>query len=80
MVGEAARSSTRQTMIPGISYNQLLNDCLLLRQQLKNWMTTDPESFTMTDLFNLVTSTSDVLDQTKIYDEITSEVDNAKQS
>ena len=57
-------------MIPGISYNQLLNDCLKLRQQLKSWVTTDPESCTMTDLHNLNMSTRDVLDQTKIYDEI----------
>ena len=77
MVGEAARSSTRQAMIPGISYNQLLNDCLLLRQQLKSWVSTDPETFKMADLFNLVMSTHDVLDQTKIYDEVN---DNAKQS
>lgn len=57
-------------MIPGISYNQLLEDCLMLRQQLKSWVTTDPKSFKMTDLFNLVMRTCDVLDQTKVYDEI----------
>lgn len=64
-------------MIPGISYNKLLEDCQLLRQQLKSWVMTDPESFTVTDLFNLVMATHDVLDQTKIYDEVN---DNAKQS
>ena len=57
-------------MIPGISYNQLLEDCLMLRQQLKRWVTTDPKSFKMTDLFNLVMRTCDVLDQTKVYDAI----------
>ena len=57
-------------MIPGISYNKLLEDCLMLRQQLKSWVTTNPESFTMTDWFNLVMGTHDVVDQTKVYDEI----------
>ena len=57
-------------MIPGISYNKLLEDCLLLRQLLRTWVTMKPESFTMTDLHNLVMGTHDVLDQTKVYDEI----------
>lgn len=57
-------------MIPGISYNKLLEDCLLLRQQLRTWVTMKPESFTMNDWFNLVMGTHDLLDQTKVYDEI----------
>lgn len=57
-------------MIPGISYNQLLGDCFKLRQQLKDWVTIDPESFKMSDLFNSVMNTHDILEQAKVYDEL----------
>lgn len=57
-------------MIPGVSYNQLLSDCLRLRQQLQNWVRMDPATFELKDLFNLVMSSHKLLDQTKIYDEV----------